>query len=87
MITAFERDEREEFYYRSFRHLTELYGKRPTHEEMLMYVALILKEDPIELSIALLKLKQGEQQYERANYFVDDDRAMATLRDEIQAGD
>ena len=87
MITAFERNEREEFYYHSFRNLTSMHGKPPTHEEMIMYMALILKENPIELSIALLKLKQGEQQNERANYFVDDDRAMAILRDEIQAGD
>ena len=67
MITAFERDEREEFYYRSFRHLTEMYGKRPTHEEMLMYVALILKEDPIELSIALLKVKKEKEIQEVAD--------------------
>jgi len=83
MITAFERDDREKFYWESFQNLTSIHGRPPTHEEMIMYMALILKEDPIELSIALLKLKQGEQQHERANYFVDDDRAMATLRDQI----
>ena len=72
MITQFERDDREKFYWESFQNLTHIYGKPPTHEEMIMYVALILKEDPIELSIALLKLKQGEEQNERANNFVDD---------------
>ena len=60
MITAFERNEREEFYYHSFRNLTSIHGKPPTHEEMIMYMALILKENPIELSIAILKMKQQE---------------------------
>jgi len=87
MITQYEINQREKFYYESFQNLTHIYGRPPTHEEMIMYMALILKEDPIELSIALLKLKQGEQQHERAENFYFDDRTMEGLRDQIQAGD
>ena len=60
MITPEEVAQREEYYYNSYRHLTLIHGKSPTHEEMIMYMALILKEDPIELSIALLKIRQQE---------------------------
>jgi len=67
MITEFEKSDREQFYYHSFKHLTHIYGKPPTHEEMIMYMALILKENPIELSIAILKMKQQEKIDNRYN--------------------
>ena len=40
-------------------------------------MALILKENPIELSIALLKLDQEKEQHERANDFEFNARAVA----------
>ena len=87
MITEKEKGDRERFYYHSFKHLTHIYGKPPTHTEMIMYVALILKENPIELSIALLKIDQQGEQNERANDIVYDFGTMAGIQDQIQAGD
>ena len=64
MITADELDRRERFYYESFNNLTHMYHKLPTHNEMILYMALILKENPIELSIEILKLEQENKKQE-----------------------
>ncbi len=61
MISDEEIGKRERFYYESVTNLTHIHKRPPTMQEMILYMSLILKEDPIELAIAIYKLEQGKK--------------------------
>jgi len=86
MISGQELLDRKLYYRSAYKELTIIHGKPPTHEEMIMYMALILKEDPIELALAILKLKQGEAQNERAENINFDLRAMEQIQGQVLPG-
>jgi len=65
MITDKELAQRINFYRHSYHELSAIHGVSPSYSEMVMYVALMLKEDPIELSIKLLELSQEDRKQER----------------------
>ena len=53
---------REHYYQHSVHILTKEHRKPPTVVETIMYMAMMLKEDPIELAIQAYKLEELEAQ-------------------------
>jgi hypothetical protein len=71
MISDEEIEKRKMYYYEGIRQLTHMHHKPPSVTEAILYMSLILKEDPIELAIAIYKIeaerKKDEKQYQKKN--------------------
>ena len=64
MITEDEINQRMKYYAQAVHVLTQMHHGTPTVTETILYVSVILKEDPIELAIAIYKIEEEKKQDE-----------------------
>jgi hypothetical protein len=64
MISPAVINARKEFYHSAVIELTNNHRKPPTVQETILYMAMMLKEDPIELAIEIYKLEAERKKHE-----------------------
>ena len=70
MISGQEVLDRKLYYRSAYKELQMIHGRAPTHTEMIMYMALILKENPIELAIEIYKLEEQGRDFDQTQFMV-----------------